>query len=207
MGMNHHLEKWTGLSGRFHAWFFGTYTRKIIEILLFGNYWPAFKRELSRRIKTGNEMVLDIGSGSGNFSLPIAKKLTQGKVICLDLSAEMTNCLKAKAAKLSVLDRIQVLTADACETSLDNGSVDWIVSGNCMHEMKEPKSVWAEMHRVLKPKGTVFLVDFRDKHGFEGDAHGPYSVQQMTDLFAEAGFTNIVVESRGYFVVGVATKS
>ena len=201
-----HPSEWTGLKGRFNAWFFGTYTRKILEILLFGNYWPSFKRELARRIRHGDETVLDIGSGSGNFSLPIAEQMKNGQVFCLDLSTEMTDSLQAKAGKKSLQNRIHVLNRDAGETGLDTGSVDWIVSGNCMHEMSHPEKIWAEMYRVLKPGGAAFIVDFRDKHGYHDDAHGPYSVEQMQGLFAGAQFRKVCVEPKRHFVVGIAEK-
>jgi trans-aconitate 2-methyltransferase len=39
----------------------------------------------------GNESVLDVGSGSGNITVEIAKQVPQGQVIGLDSSQEMTN--------------------------------------------------------------------------------------------------------------------
>lgn len=207
MAVLHTPGEWTGFRGKFHAWFFSTYSRKIFEFLFFGNYWTSFKRELFRRIKHGDENVLDIGAGSGNFSLPIAKKMKQGKVISLDLSTEMTDYLQAKAKQNSLQDRIVVLNRHAEETGLENDSVDWVVSGNCMHEMSNPEKIWTEMHRVVKPGGALFIVDFLDRHGFhDGDAHGPYSVLQMSELFSGACFKNVSVEQRRHFVVGIAEK-
>lgn len=207
MAMNHLHGEWTGFRGKFHAWFFSTYTRKIIELLVFGNYWSSFKRESSRRIRHGNEMILDIGAGSGNFSLPIARKLKQGKIYCLDLSSEMTDFLQKKAKQKSLQNAIRVLNCDAAATGLEDCSIDWVVSGNCMHEMPHPEKILAEMRRVLKPRGAAFIVDFRDWHGFHpGKAHGPYSVQQLSELFSEAGFRNVSVEKKRHFVVGIGEK-
>lgn len=207
MAMSHSPGEWNGMRGKFHAWFFSTYTRKCIELLVFGNYWSSFKRERARRIRNGNEMVLDIGAGSGNFSLPIAKKMKQGKVYCLDLSSEMTDFLQKKARQNSLQEVIRILHNDASATGLDDGSIDWVVSGNCMHEMPHPEKILKEMYRVLKPGGAVFIVDFTDWHGYhDGDAHGPYSVQQLKTLFTEAGFKNLSVETKRHFVVGIGEK-
>lgn len=207
MDHNHPGGEWTGARGRFYAWVFSTYSRKILEFLIFGNYWSSFKRELARRIKTGAETVLDIGAGSGNFSLPIARRLKTGKVICLDLSTEMTDFLLAKATKNSLQNRILISNRDAAATGLEDASVDWIVSGNCLHELPHPEKAWTEMYRVLKPGGALFLVDFREWHGFHGHgAHGPYSVEQMRELFGGAGFRIVSVEPHKHFVVGIAEK-
>ena len=47
----------------------------------------------------GNEVILDVGAGSGYLSLKIAKKLKNGKVICIDLSEEMLHQLEKRANK------------------------------------------------------------------------------------------------------------
>ncbi len=202
----HHPGEWSGLRGKFHAWFFGTWTRKLLEILFFGNYWTAFKREMFKRIRHGDETVLDIGAGSGNFSLPIARRLKNGIMYCLDSSPEMTDRLQSMARRHASHDRIRVLNLDAGATGLADNSIDWVVSGNCMHEMSDPARIWAEIHRVLKPNGAAFIVDFRDRHGYHDDAHGPYSIEQLRTLFEEARFKRINVEAQRHFVIGIGEK-
>lgn len=199
-------DDWKGWRGVFNAWFFQTYSRKMLEILVFGNYWPTFKRERARRLPHGNEQVLDIGSGSGNFSIPIARRLRQGTVFCLDVSATMNDMLLRVATKHGVRDRINILHADAAATTLPPDSIDWIVSGNCLHEMVRPENAFAEMFRVLKPGGGVFLVDFRDRHGYHEGTHGPYSVAEMQEYLQNAGFARISVEPNRHFVIGIGSK-
>lgn len=60
--------------------------------MLLGDTMPAFLSEVSGLIR-GDETILDIGAGSGRFSLPMAKRLSTGKIICLDISELMLEYL------------------------------------------------------------------------------------------------------------------
>ncbi len=202
-----HGGEWSGVRGRFYAWLFSTYTRKALELLVFGNYWTDFRRERQRRIRTGDECVVDLGAGSGNLTLPIARKLRHGQVIGIDPATEMTDFLGNHARRVGLHERVRIVNGDATHTGLADASVDWVVSCNCMHENARPAEIWAETHRILKPGGAAFIVDFRDWHGFHGDgAHGPFSVMQMHTLFVEAGFRNITVTPRRHFAIGIGEK-
>ncbi len=106
-------SKWTGLNGKIMAWFCNSPLRTLIEVWLLGLPRTAFLSEVSNSIHS-NEVILDMGAGSGYFSLAIARKLSTGKVICLDLSEEMLSRLERKAEKEGIKDKIQILCQRRC---------------------------------------------------------------------------------------------
>jgi ubiquinone/menaquinone biosynthesis C-methylase UbiE len=205
-------SQWTGIKGRIFAWHLDSPLARLPEVLLMGDCRSAVQDEFSRLIR-GNEIVLDIGAGTGRFSLAIAKKLSAGRVICLDLSEEMLQHLGRKAEKEGLQDRIQIRKGEASASGLENESVDLVMSHSVFHELSNPEAVLAEMLRVLKPSGWVMITDFRDtrisrlicRSHLEG-AHGPFSVQELETLLAKAGLKNVKVRPVRHWVIGVGQK-
>jgi ubiquinone/menaquinone biosynthesis C-methylase UbiE len=205
-------SQWTGIKGRIFAWHLDNPLARLPETLLLGDCRSAILDEFSRLIR-GDEVVLDIGAGTGRFSLAVAKQLRTGKVICLDLSEEMLQHLRQKAEKEGLHDRIQILHGEAAASGLENESVDFVMCNSVFHELSSPDSVLAEMLRVLKPNGWVLVTDFRDtkisrlicRSHHEG-AHGPFSIGRLETLLAEAGLKNVKVRPMRHWVIGLAQK-
>jgi ubiquinone/menaquinone biosynthesis C-methylase UbiE len=156
---------------------------------------------------------LDIGAGTGRFSLAMARKLSTGKVICLDLSEELLQHLKWKAEKEGVEDKIQILKGEASSSGLGNESVDLVMSNNVFHELSSPEGVLAEMLRVLKSDGWVIISDFRDTRisklicrSHREGTHGPFSVNELETLFIKAGLNDVNVGPVKHWVIGVGKK-
>jgi FkbM family methyltransferase len=200
------------MKGRIFAWHLDNPLARLPETLLLGDCRSAVQDEFSRLLQ-GDEVVLDIGAGTGRFSLAIAKQLKSGKVICLDLSDEMLQHLERKAEQECLKDRIQILKGEASASALENESVDLVMSNSVFHELSNPEAVLAEMLRVLKPAGWVMITDFRDtrisrlicrSHG--GESHGPFSVHELETLLSEAGLKNVRVSPVRHWVIGVAQK-
>lgn len=205
-------SEWIGIKGRIFAWHLDNPFARLPETLLLGDCRSAVQDELSRLIR-GNEVVLDIGAGTGRFSLAIAKQLSTGKVICLDLSEEMLRHLQRKAEKEGLKDRIQILKGEASASGLENESVDLTISNSVFHELSSPEAVLTEMLRVLKPSGWVVITDFRDTkvsriicRSHREDAHGPFSVYELEALFTKAGMKNVKVSPVRHWVIGVGRK-
>lgn len=204
-------SEWTGLKGRLFAWHLDNPVLRSLETLLLGDIMPVFLREISDLIK-GDEIILDIGAGTGRFSLPMAKRLSAGKVICLDISEVMLEYLGRKAEKLGLKDRIQILNADASSTGLDDQSIDIAVSNNVLHELSSSDTILSEMNRVLKTGGHVIITDFRDTFlgkmvaGYGEDAHGPFKISELESIMAKAGFTDFNIRPIRTFLIGVARK-
>ncbi|MFQ5887446.1 MAG: class I SAM-dependent methyltransferase [Candidatus Hydrothermarchaeales archaeon] len=206
-------SEWTGRKGRIGGRFLNSALRRLLEILVWGDCRSVLLDEVSGFIPKGDEIVLDVGAGSGYFSLPIAEKLNAGKVICLDLSEEMLGHLERKAKKEGLEDRVQILNVEASSSGLEDGSVDLAVSGGVFHELSSPETVLTEMARVVKPGGGVIVADFRDTwlgrrfcapHG--EDAHGPFSVNELEALFARDGLSGVKVSPVRHWVIGVGKK-
>ncbi|HJX35188.1 MAG TPA: class I SAM-dependent methyltransferase [Desulfatiglandales bacterium] len=204
-------SEWTGIRGRLFAWHLDSPIVRLLETLILGDPMPAFLREISGLIK-GSETILDIGAGTGRFSLAMAKRLTTGKVICLDISEVMLEYLDRKAGKEGLKDRIKILNAEASSTGLDGGSVDIAISNGVFHELSSPVIVLSEIFRVLKTGGHVIITDFRDTfmgrivshHG--NNAHGPFKISEMESILSKTGYRDVKVSSIRSFILGVAGK-
>jgi ubiquinone/menaquinone biosynthesis C-methylase UbiE len=205
-------SQWTGIKGRIFAWHLDNPLATLPETLLLGDCRSAVLKEFSLLIR-GEEVVLDIGAGTGRFSLAIAEKLSSGKVICLDLSEEMLQHLQQKAEKAGLKERIQILKREASSSGLGNESVDLVMSNSVFHELSSPEAVLMEMLRVLKTNGWVMITDFRDSRisrlicrSHREGSHGPFSVNELETLFTKAGLKSVKVSPVRHWVMGIGKK-
>lgn len=207
------VSEWTGLKGKIMAWFLNSPLRTLIEVRLLGLPRSTFLNEVSQRIR-GEEVVLDVGSGSGYFSLAIAKKLNVRKVICFDLSEEMLLRLKYKAKKEGVENKIQIMNGEASSLKLDDGSVDLVISNFVLHEVLNPESVLLEMIRVLKPNRWIIITDFLsdtllgklEVSAHSKEVHGPFNIIELESLFAKVGLKDIKVFVENRWIIGMGKK-
>src|SRR3990170_1883280 len=101
-------------------------------------------------IKLG-DAVLDVGCGTGNYTIELAKR--GADVIGIDNSEEMVGLARRKAegGRLKVFFQV----ADALKLSFPDDSFDLIVSNGLLCFLKEPEKALMEMYRVLKPGGRL----------------------------------------------------
>jgi ubiquinone/menaquinone biosynthesis C-methylase UbiE len=160
----------------------------------------------------GDELVVDMGAGSGYMALPVARRLDGGRVVCLDLSMEMLKHLRALAAREGLLDRVQLMLSDVCSVGLPDSCADLVVSVSVLHELADPQRAANEMARIAKYGGTVVVADLRPtwlgrklaSHGV--GTHGPFSAEQMAFLMARAGLSVVSAEVLRHWLVVVARR-
>jgi arsenite methyltransferase len=124
---------------------------------------------LSKIKWTGNENVLDVGTGQGLLMNGAAKYLITGKSIGIDiwsskdLSDNSINKTLQNAELEGVKDKIEIKNDDARNLIFVDNSFDVILSLLCIHNI-EPKAdqekACFEIARVLKPNGTVLIGDY-----------------------------------------------
>lgn len=99
------------------------------------------------------EHILDVGCGTGNFSLELARLGV--RVTGIDISEAMLAIARRKA-EAAGLD-IEFLQADAMRLPFAADSFDKVVSVTALEFAPDLKAVLAESYRVLKPGGRLVI--------------------------------------------------
>jgi arsenite methyltransferase len=109
-------------------------------------------------IKEG-DVVLDLGSGAGFDCFLAAKKVgSSGRVIGVDMTEEIVNKAKSLAAKYGYTN-VKFRLGDIENLSVENESIDVIIS-NCVINLAPDKSkVFNEAYRVLRSGGRMYVSD------------------------------------------------
>ncbi len=119
---------------------------------------------------TGRERVLDVGCGRGLLLVGAAKRLTAGQGSAAgidlwqqqDLAGNRPEAALENARLEGVADRVEVHTADMRQIPFPDGAFDTVLSMNAIHNIYSAPgraAAIAEICRVLKPGGTVLIVD------------------------------------------------
>jgi ubiquinone/menaquinone biosynthesis C-methylase UbiE len=111
------------------------------------------------------ERVLEIGPGTGYYTLDIAEWLgAEGKVEIFDLQQEFLDHVTARAAERG-LGNVAPTQGDATALPYEDASVDAVVLTAVLGEIPNPVAALREIRRVLKPDGRLVVGElFGDPH-------------------------------------------
>ncbi len=137
--------------------------------------------------------VADLGSGAGFYTFPAAKMAgPRGRVYAIDISKDMLTKIK-HAADQSGLANIEALWGNVEKlggTRLADASVDAALACNTLFQLEEKKDFPFEVKRILKPRGRLLVVDWKESFGGMGpQAEDVVSAEAARTLFEKAGFT------------------
>lgn len=126
--------------------------------------------------------VADVGTGTGYFSIPIAKAVGDaGKVFAVDLQQEMLDKLGPKLEQPDAPQNISLHLGAASQLPLADDSVDLAFYANIWHELDDREAALREAIRVAKSNGKIALLDWRS------DKAPPPGRPQEHRIPAEAG--------------------
>jgi len=98
---------------------------------------------------------LEIGAGTGYFSLNMLQAGIVREATCTDISPGMLATLEANAARLGL--SVGTAACDAAELPFEDASFDLVFGHAVLHHLPELDRAFAEFHRVLAPGGTLFF--------------------------------------------------
>jgi len=99
--------------------------------------------------------ALEIGAGTGYFSLNLLQAGVIGRATCTDISPGMLETLRANAASLGLA--VETEACDAASLPFADGSFDLVFGHAVLHHLPELDRAFAEFARVLRPGGTLYF--------------------------------------------------
>jgi ubiquinone/menaquinone biosynthesis C-methylase UbiE len=111
------------------------------------------RKLLGNQLARGYQRSLEIGAGTGYFSLNLLQAGVVNEATCTDISPGMIRTLNANAQRLGV--SVKTLRADAESLPFAEESFDLVLGHAVLHHLPDLPKVFAECHRVLRPGGRI----------------------------------------------------
>jgi 2-polyprenyl-3-methyl-5-hydroxy-6-metoxy-1,4-benzoquinol methylase len=119
----------------------------------FTDYWLKPLPELIGRLHAGGRM-LDVGCGSGRVCIAFARAFPKSEIVGIDPDAE--SIARARKAAVGLDIRFEATTTDKVRS---NGGFDLVTICDCIHDLADPLRTLKQIHALLKPDGTLFVVE------------------------------------------------
>ena len=106
---------------------------------------------------------LEIGSGTGYFSLNLLRAGLIESATCSDISPGMLETLQDNAQSLGL--EVETQPADAEQLPFADGSFDLVLGHAVLHHIPDLPRAFREFERVLAPGGTVLFAGEPSRYG------------------------------------------
>jgi SAM-dependent methyltransferase len=106
---------------------------------------------------------LEIGSGTGYFTLNMMRAGLIGKATCTDISPGMLATLDANAKRLGL--KVKTVSADAERLPFKDESFDLVLGHAVLHHIPDLATAFGELARVLAPGGTLLFAGEPSRYG------------------------------------------
>jgi len=106
---------------------------------------------------------LEIGAGTGYFSLNLMQAGIIEKATATDISPGMLSTLEANAKELGL--KVKTVTADAEDLPFEDESFDLVLGHAVLHHIPDLEGGFREFHRVLRPGGTLVFCGEPSRYG------------------------------------------
>ncbi|MDR1169328.1 MAG: bifunctional demethylmenaquinone methyltransferase/2-methoxy-6-polyprenyl-1,4-benzoquinol methylase UbiE [Prevotellaceae bacterium] len=122
-----------------------------------------WRRKLRKMLDAASpDIILDVATGTGDLAIECAgngrKKMR--KITGIDISGKMLEKGREKIAKKHLAHCIDLRYGDSENLEFESNTFDAVIVGFGVRNFENLEKGLTEMHRVTKPSGKVFILDF-----------------------------------------------
>ncbi|MBP6447452.1 MAG: bifunctional demethylmenaquinone methyltransferase/2-methoxy-6-polyprenyl-1,4-benzoquinol methylase UbiE [Saprospiraceae bacterium] len=124
------------------------------------------KKAIRMLAKEKPRTILDIATGTADLAIKAARVIKPEKIIGLDISANMLKIGDEKINKYGLNDIITLELGDSENLKYQSESFDAVMAAFGVRNFENLEKGLAEMYRVLKPGGTLLVLEFSKPRHF-----------------------------------------
>jgi ubiquinone/menaquinone biosynthesis C-methylase UbiE len=109
------------------------------------------------------QRALEVGAGTGYFSLNLLRLGVISEVTAIDISSGMLDVLAATAERLGL--EVETVQADAEQLPFEEGRFDLVLGHAVLHHLPGLGAALGEFARVLAPGGTLAIMGEPSRNG------------------------------------------
>lgn len=176
MKLPNHLATWSRAFGR------GVFPHELQWVLdLPGRGLIMSARTVAARLPIRPDaQVLEVGAGSGYYSVEVARRIPDGTLTLLDIQQEMLD-KGAEKLKAAGLENFTTRQADGKSLPFANESFDALFLVTVFGEIEARDEFLREAARVLRPNGVISITEHHPDPDFE-------HVQDVAECLKAHGF-------------------
>jgi SAM-dependent methyltransferase len=152
---------------------------------------------------------LDVGTGTALIPIELARRGLPCRITAIDLAGEMLALARKNVDRAGLADVISLEQVDAKGLHYPDAAFDAVISNSIVHHIPAPLGTLAEMCRVLRPGGLLFVRDLlrpetenfverlvrtyvggenpRQQQLFRQSLHAALTVEEVAALLANLG--------------------
>ncbi len=129
--------------------------------LLSFNIDKVWRKKTAKAVaKSQPNTILDLATGTADLAMAVARRNPQAHIIGMDISEKMLDIGKAKVAQRKMDEQIELCLGNAAALPFDDNTFDAVTVAFGVRNFEDLDKGLSEIHRVLKPDGNVFILEF-----------------------------------------------
>ena len=164
------------------------------DISLFNNMLPP---------NICNKIVLEVGAGTGRFTIPLLKKNQNIQVLSTDINETMLSRLRNRAKNEGVESQSKSQIEDVFNLSFADNHFDFVFGIHLIPrftKFEDQKEAIKEIARVIKPNGKL-LFNYRNSNSPYKYFYNGYSISpiKINSILSECGLT--LINQKGKWII------
>lgn len=107
----------------------------------------------------GSNPILDVGTGTAQIPIELCRQAPAAQVVAIDLAEQMLAVGRANVRRAGLEARVRLEQCDAKHAPFAGSSFAAVISNSIVHHIPDPGDALAEMARVIRPGGLLFVRD------------------------------------------------